>query len=128
MVLKDTFQDNIISNVLSLSYSFVFLAPCPPQNVTTSVGCDMGSVTVFWDESVGALSYSATLERTDGQTICCTANSTSCEVTSIPCGQMYVLTVTAEGEKCNSSQSTEVIVRSGNIYICFYCHLYDCSR
>lgn len=73
-------------------------------------------VSVLWDESVGALSYTATLERTDGETTCCTANSTSCEVTSLPCGQMYVLTVTAEGRTCNSSQSFEVIVRSGNTH------------
>ncbi|XP_067303573.1 fibronectin [Pseudorasbora parva] len=87
-------------------------APCPPQNVVTSVGCDTGTVSVSWDESVGALSYTATLERTDGETTCCTANSTSCEVTSLPCGQMYILTVTAEGRICNSSQSIELIVRS----------------
>ncbi|XP_016331309.1 uncharacterized protein LOC107680061 [Sinocyclocheilus anshuiensis] len=87
-------------------------APCPPQNVITSVGCDTGTVSVLWDESVGALSYTATLERTDGETTCCTASSTSCEVTSLPCGQMYVLTVTAEGRTCNSSQSLEVIIRS----------------
>ncbi|XP_057183469.1 G surface protein, allelic form 156-like [Triplophysa rosa] len=87
-------------------------APCPPQNVLTSVGCDTGKVSVMWDESVGALSYTATLELADGETTCCTADSTFCEVTSLPCGQMYVLTVTAEGRTCNSSQSTEVIVRS----------------
>ncbi|XP_077060714.1 uncharacterized protein fndc7b [Siphateles boraxobius] len=87
-------------------------APCPPQNVYTAVGCDFDMVTVLWDDSFGALNYTATLERTDGETTCCTANSTSCEVTSLPCGQMYVLTVTAEGRTCNSSQSIEVIVRS----------------
>ncbi|XP_051515678.1 uncharacterized protein LOC127418869 [Myxocyprinus asiaticus] len=87
-------------------------APCPPQNVATSVSCDTGTVSVSWLESVNALSYMATLERADGDTTCCTANSTSCEVTSLLCGQMYVLTVTAEGRTCNSSQSTEVIVRS----------------
>lgn len=83
----------------------------------------------MWDESVGALSYTATLELADGETTCCTADSTFCEVTSLPCGQMYVLTVTAEGRTCNSSQSTEVIVRSGNtptansVYkICFGIH------
>ncbi|XDV45473.1 hypothetical protein PO909_013567, partial [Leuciscus waleckii] len=94
------------------SVQHVTSAPCPPQNVVTSVGCDSGMVRVLWDESVGALSYTATLERADGNTTCCTANATSCEVTSLPCGQMYVLTVTAEGRICNSSQSIEVIVRS----------------
>ncbi|XP_026097187.1 fibronectin type III domain-containing protein 7-like [Carassius auratus] len=99
--------DSPVSNTLQSE-----TAPCPPQNVITSVGCDTGTVSVLWDESVGALSYTATLERTDGDTTCCTASSTSCEVTSLPCGQMYVLTVTAEGRTCNSSQSIEVIVRS----------------
>ncbi|KAL1249579.1 hypothetical protein QQF64_020584 [Cirrhinus molitorella] len=99
--------DSSVSNTLQTE-----TAPCPPENVITSVGCDTGTVTVLWDESVGALSYTATLERTDGETTCCTASSTSCEVASLPCGQMYVLTVMAEGRICNSSQSLEVIVRS----------------
>ncbi|KAF4097010.1 hypothetical protein G5714_022979 [Onychostoma macrolepis] len=99
--------DSPLSNTLQTE-----TAPCPPQNVITSVGCDTDTVSVLWEERVGALSYTATLERTDGETTCCTASSTSCEVTSLPCGQMYVLTVTAEGRTCNSSQSLEVIVRS----------------
>ncbi|KTF75017.1 hypothetical protein cypCar_00024381 [Cyprinus carpio] len=94
------------------SDGFEYQSPCPPQNVTTSVGCDTGTLSVLWDESVGALSYTATLERTNGETTWCTASSTSCEVTSLPCSQMYVLTVTAEGRTCNSSQSLKVIIRS----------------
>ncbi|XP_043081301.1 serine-rich adhesin for platelets [Puntigrus tetrazona] len=99
--------DSQISNTLQTE-----TAPCPPQNVITSLGCDTGTVSVMWDESFGVLSYTATLERTDGETTCCTASSTSCEVPFLPCGQMYALTVTAEGRTCNSSQSLEVIVRS----------------
>ncbi len=117
--VKDDFLCKNRLHNFTLPVSIYLSAPCPPQNVITSVGCDTGTVSVLWDESVGALSYTATLERTDGETTCCTASSTSCDVTSLPCGQMYVLTVTAEGRTCNSSQSLEVIVRSGNTHRSF---------
>ncbi|XP_017573413.2 uncharacterized protein LOC108439482 [Pygocentrus nattereri] len=88
-------------------------APCAPVGVGASVGCVNGTVTVWWGESVGAVSYTATLERSDGNTSCCTSyNTTYCVVTSLPCGQIYVLTVTAEGRTCNSSQSTATIIRT----------------
>ena len=98
------------------SFFSVSLAPCAPVGVDATVGCKSGTVSVWWDESVGAVSYTATLERSDGNTSCCTAhNTTYCEVTSLPCGQMYVLTVTAEGRTCNSSQSTAAIIRTGTL-------------
>src|SRR4029434_9668839 len=62
---------------------------------------------------VGALSYTATLERTSGELTCCHSYNSSCNFTELPCGEMYVLTVTAEGRTCNSSQSDPIIVRTG---------------
>lgn len=75
--------------------------------------CQNHTVSVEWAESVGALSYTATLERTSGELTCCHSNTSTCRFSELPCGEMYVLTVTAEGRTCNSSQSEPTIVRTG---------------
>ncbi|XP_053096527.1 uncharacterized protein LOC113530559 [Pangasianodon hypophthalmus] len=88
--------------------------PCAPEGVNVSVGCNTGTVSVRWLRSVGALTYTATLEPPEGIASCCTTlnGSTSCEVTSLPCGQSYMVTVTAAGRTCNSSQSTAIMVQT----------------
>ncbi|KAI5609206.1 hypothetical protein C0J50_6208 [Silurus asotus] len=88
--------------------------PCPPSNVNVSVNCESGTVTVQWLRSVGALAYTATLEPLEGNSSCCTAlnGSTSCDVASLPCGQSYMVTVTAAGRTCNSSQSMAILVQT----------------
>jgi len=81
--------------------------------VRAVVGCESRAAAISWAASPGALSYTATLENTQGGTICCTTDSTTCNVTGLPCGQMYVLLVTAEGLTCNSSQSAGILTRTG---------------
>lgn len=92
------------------------LVPCAPEGVNVTVGCATGTVSVQWLPSVGALTYTATLEPLVGVASCCSTlnNITSCEVRSLPCGQSYMLTVTAAGRNCNSSQSTAIMVQTGN--------------
>lgn len=92
------------------------LVPCAPEGVNVSVGCDTGTVSVQWLRSVGALTYTATLEPPEGMASCCSTlnGSTSCEITSLPCGQSYMVTVTAVGRTCNSSQSMAIMVQTGN--------------
>lgn len=92
------------------------LVPCAPEGVNVSVVCNTGTVSVQWLHSVGALTYTATLEPPEGMASCCTTlnGSTSCNVTSLPCGQSYMVTVTAAGRTCNSSQSKAIMVQTGN--------------
>ncbi|XP_012990390.2 uncharacterized protein LOC105029012 isoform X2 [Esox lucius] len=97
---------------LSVNHVVSETAPCPPQDVQTKAGCENNTVSVSWTPSVGALAYRAILERTDGEVTCCTTRGTGCDITQLPCGEMYVLTVTAEGRHCNSSQSLGDIVRT----------------
>ncbi|XP_041914101.1 uncharacterized protein LOC121678548 [Alosa sapidissima] len=87
-------------------------APCPPEAVQVWVDCHNQSVDVEWAESVGALNYTATLERTSGELTCCHADTSACRFAELPCGEMYVLTVTAQGRTCYSSQSMPTIVRT----------------
>ncbi|XP_060750589.1 fibronectin type III domain-containing protein 7-like [Tachysurus vachellii] len=88
--------------------------PCAPEGVNATVGCATGTVSMQWLPSVGALAYTATLEPLVGVASCCSTlnNSTSCEVRSLPCGQSYMMTVTAAGRNCNSSQSTAIMVQT----------------
>lgn len=92
------------------------LVPCAPEGVNVSVGCDTGTVNVQWLRSAGALAYTATLEPLVGMASCCSTvnGSTSCSVTALPCGQSYMVTVTAAGRTCNSSQSTAIMVQTGS--------------
>lgn len=65
--------------------------------------CDLDSVTISWQPSVGALSYVAEFTASSGHAARCTANQTNCMVSSLRCGEDYNVTVTAVGESCNSS-------------------------
>ncbi|XP_035863315.1 uncharacterized protein LOC116038126 [Sander lucioperca] len=86
-------------------------APCPPEDVKKSVGCDNRTVGITWSAVPGALTYTAMLEQINGgSTSCCTTSDTGCGIPNLPCGEMYILQVMAEGRTCNSSQSDEDIV------------------
>ncbi|XP_053718297.1 uncharacterized protein LOC128757216 [Synchiropus splendidus] len=87
--------------------------PCPPESVDKWISCENRSVSVSWAAVGGALSYTATLEQVDGDSYCCTVADTSCDIRNLPCGQMFVLLVSAEGRTCNSSQSDGDIVMTG---------------
>lgn len=64
----------------------------------------------------GAVTYTATMDKINGNTTCCTTSDTSCDISDLPCGEMYILHVTAEGRMCNSSESEGVITRTGVVY------------
>uniref|UniRef100_A0A674DRB0 Uncharacterized LOC115157442 n=1 Tax=Salmo trutta TaxID=8032 RepID=A0A674DRB0_SALTR len=87
-------------------------APCPPQNIHTSVGCENRTACISWIHSQGALSYTARLHRADGEAASCSSNATGCDITSLPCGETYTVTVAAEGHTCNSSQSSESSIKT----------------
>ncbi|KAL0966456.1 hypothetical protein UPYG_G00295510 [Umbra pygmaea] len=88
-------------------------APCPPQNVTISVGCENSTTSISWSSSQGALSYTAKVLGAGGEKACCSSNTSSCDITSLPCGEMYNVTVAAKGHTCNSSQSSETAFKTG---------------
>ncbi|XP_072294150.1 uncharacterized protein fndc7b [Eucyclogobius newberryi] len=79
--------------------------PCSPQGVISHVDCEANLVSISWDTVPGAVSYTATLEDFNGGTDCCTSANNSCDISDLPCGQMYFLLVTAEGRTCNSSET-----------------------
>lgn len=92
-------------------------APCPPVAIEKSVWCDNHTASISWSVIPGAVTYTATLEQINGNTTCCTTSDTSCDIPDLPCGEMFILLITAEGRTCNSSQSAAEIMRTGMLYI-----------
>ncbi|KAJ8357216.1 hypothetical protein SKAU_G00200100 [Synaphobranchus kaupii] len=87
-------------------------APCPPQDVQANMSCSNHTASVSWAQSQGALRYTATLQGMDGHTYTCTTEGNTCEVTSLPCGETYTVTVVAEGRTCNSSPSSSSSIKT----------------
>ncbi|TKS74220.1 Fibronectin type III domain-containing protein 7 [Collichthys lucidus] len=113
-----TFTIQAVGSQCSSAQSNAFTtetAPCPPADVHKKVICDNNTVSVSWLPVPGAVTYTATLEHINEGTSCCTTSGTSCDITDLPCGEMYILSVMAEGRTCNSSQSVGDIVRTVNL-------------
>ncbi|KAM9385761.1 uncharacterized protein fndc7b [Pholidichthys leucotaenia] len=86
-------------------------APCPPDNLQESVDCNNGTITIAWSAVAGAITYTAKLEDVNRDPVtCCITSNTRCNITDLPCGEMYSVRVTAEGRSCNSSPSHELII------------------
>lgn len=97
-------------------YPKVFLlssAPCPPENVTETMNCDNGTMTITWSPVPGAITYTALLESlSTGLTNCCNTSGTVCIMNNLPCGEMYNLYVIAKGRTCNSSESDSFVTKT----------------
>lgn len=71
-------------------------------------------MTITWSAVPGAVTYTAMIEEINGgKPSCCTTSKSGCEISGLPCGEMYILHVTAEGRMCNSSESQGLITRTG---------------
>ncbi|KAL7851296.1 hypothetical protein AOLI_G00216520 [Acnodon oligacanthus] len=87
-------------------------AACPARAVQTTVSCSSNIATVSWSPGNGAVSYSAVLQSSDGRTYTCNSTATSCDVTNLPCGQTFSVTVAAKGQNCSGTNSTGSPVRT----------------
>ncbi|XP_054458913.1 fibronectin type III domain-containing protein 7-like [Anoplopoma fimbria] len=80
-------------------------APCLPENVQKSVDCDNRTISIAWSAIPGAVTYTATLEQISGGKFCCTTSDTGCDITDLPCGEIYILVIVAEGRTAMRSQN-----------------------
>lgn len=83
------------------------------SSIGAMLDCELDSVTLSWQPSVGAVSYVAELTAAASHAARCTANQTNCVVNSLRCGEDYNVTVTAVGESCNSSTQMPRNVATG---------------
>ncbi|XP_064416169.1 fibronectin type III domain-containing protein 7-like [Latimeria chalumnae] len=82
--------------------------PCEPQNITTDLDCETGYTTVSWDHSDGALSYMATAESENGDSVYCNTTDKNCVITNLQCGHNYSVYVTSFDEMCSSVDSSNI--------------------
>lgn len=94
----------------------------------TSVSCENHTASISWSAVLGAVTYKATLEQINGGTSCCTTSDTGCDISDLPCGEMYILLISAEGRTCNSSQSEGEIVRTGAVHTVEVKHMHTLFR
>ncbi|XP_068096197.1 mucin-3B-like [Hyperolius riggenbachi] len=80
-------------------------APCQPQNVTINMDCSNSAAHLNWGIAPGALSYLSVLKSPTKQYLVCNSTDVSCQISSLPCGEVYDVEVTAVGSLCTSAPS-----------------------
>ncbi|KAL2097078.1 hypothetical protein ACEWY4_006285 [Coilia grayii] len=97
------------SNAAGLGGKSILRTVSTPINSVTTVSatysCSSGAATVTWDQVSGAGSYRASARAGDGTLQTCNSTSTSCEITMLKCGQVYVISVTAISDYCESTSN-----------------------
>uniref|UniRef100_A0A672QZ12 Fibronectin type III domain containing 7, related sequence 4 n=1 Tax=Sinocyclocheilus grahami TaxID=75366 RepID=A0A672QZ12_SINGR len=93
--------------------SQVQTAPCPPQNVSAIVQCDLGSVLVSWNPAVDASQFRVELESESTGTISsCNSTNTQCSIVHLPCGERFNLSVVALRGSCQSQPISDLSISS----------------
>uniref|UniRef100_A0A8C1YC66 Fibronectin type-III domain-containing protein n=1 Tax=Cyprinus carpio TaxID=7962 RepID=A0A8C1YC66_CYPCA len=88
-------------------------APCPPQNVSAIVQCDLGSVLVSWNPAVDASQFRVELESESTSAISsCNSTNTQCSIAHLPCGERFNLSVVALRGSCQSQPSSDLSISS----------------
>lgn len=88
----------------------LFSVPCGPEGVGAHVNCTTGELTVFWNISTTAESYTTVISRGSGQPLYCNSTETQCSTGGLECGSSYSVTVFSITGTCKSVPSTEVTV------------------
>ncbi|XP_054602382.2 serine-rich adhesin for platelets [Nothobranchius furzeri] len=86
------------SSVVSLTS-----APCQPSSISAVLDCEDNRASVTWRPAAGAQSYVTVLTSTSGHSSNCSTNLTSCQLSSLQCGEPYTVTVTSHGQTCYSA-------------------------
>lgn len=82
--------------------------------------CDTNDVLVSWEQSKGSDLYLATAKATDEHEHQCNTVETTCKIFDLHCGQSYNITVKAGNEMCNSSESVQIGLQTGNVMILLF--------
>ena len=87
-------------------------APCNPENVTATLQCTLGVVSVEWEASAGASIYTV-LAQGASNAATCSSEGTACDLTELQCGEAYNITVLAGHETCNTSTDASTVILTG---------------
>ncbi|XP_056116347.1 uncharacterized protein fndc7rs1 isoform X2 [Rhinichthys klamathensis goyatoka] len=86
--------------------------PCVPGHVQGRVNCTTGDVSVSWDRSVGAVSYTAVAWSSGGYASVCNSTGTACVFSDLLCGMNYSLAVSASDRSCRTAPSQPVVLNT----------------
>jgi len=88
-------------------------APCPPQPFQVLMDCEANVARIEWQNHQPTGNYTALLEHQSGHRLNCTSNTVnSCQVSALPCGRIYNITVTYDDGSCPVT-STAMSMKSG---------------
>ena len=95
--------------------------PCPHSGLKTTLDCDTNTAVVSWTPGSGILYYNATADAFDithQQT--CSTNSSSCNITSLRCGETYKVNVRGQGQNCPSPAQDWNRINTGRFTLFLY--------
>ncbi|XP_029473495.1 fibronectin type III domain-containing protein 7-like [Rhinatrema bivittatum] len=78
-------------------------APCIPDSIEVQLGCGTDTVSMSWNDTVGAQSYIALVIGEDGQYYSCNTTDTACSMSGLQCGYSYSASITAITTSCSST-------------------------
>ncbi|MEE6512554.1 hypothetical protein FKM82_019612 [Ascaphus truei] len=87
-------------------------APCSSSNVLVTMSCNETALTVTWDPAGNADSYVVKAVGPTGLNYTCLTASTMCQISDLPCGQMYSVQVSALGLTCSSDPTSPISVHA----------------
>lgn len=90
-------------------------APCSPWSLRATTGCGTNSLQAFWNTSLGATSYTATVTGPNGFSKTCSTSDLTCSVSGLRCASQYNVRVTSRDNHCASSP-TQVVMTTGCVY------------
>ncbi|XP_061739473.1 uncharacterized protein LOC133540674 [Nerophis ophidion] len=78
-------------------------SPCPHGDLETTLDCDANTVVVSWTRGSGIRYYNASADAFDvAHSETCSTNGTSCNISSLRCGESYKISVSGQGRDCPS--------------------------
>ncbi|XP_040264694.1 mucin-3A-like [Bufo bufo] len=86
-------------------------APCVPANLVSSVTCEMYSVSLSWDETPGATTYTVTARAGQNETSMTTTN-TYYEFDNLLCDMEYDIILSSKSASCFSNGNNSIQIKT----------------
>ncbi|XP_055799638.1 fibronectin type III domain-containing protein 7-like [Salvelinus fontinalis] len=87
-------------------------APCLPDHIEAFLNCAANHALIVWQGHHSILSYTATIEDTEGGLLSCSTTGNNCTVPSLKCGQLYSVSVMHHDGICPSIPSQAITMES----------------
>lgn len=104
-----------ISNLkLSNEIIFLFLAACPPQNLSAQVNCLSNDVMISWDATRESDYFLVSVTADNGKSSeSCNTTNTACSISNLTCGDTFSVQVTSVRGDCRSQHSHTRAILTG---------------